>query len=349
MTPSPTPSPTRSSSDTDVPALRVRDLHHAYGDLRALAGVSLEVGRGELFGVLGPNGSGKSTLFRLLATLLPVAAGHVSVLGHDPAEDAAAVRRTLGVAFQSPSLDRELTVRENLRHHGHLYGRKGSDLEEKIEQNLQRFGLVDRAGDRVAALSGGLARRVEIAKALLAEPEVLLLDEPSTGLDPGARKDLATVLRRLADGGVAVLLITHFMDEADRCDRLALLDRGRAVAEGTPEALKSRLGGDVVTLRSAGDARALADELAERFPDLEPKVIPEPDGEAGEAVRFEKQGAATFVARLAEAFPERIEALTVARPTLEDVFLDVTGHGLYGRGRDKGGVGIPEAPAGEAT
>lgn len=322
-----------SPASTAPPAVRVRDLHHAYGELRALAGVSLEVARGELFAVLGPNGSGKSTLFRLLATLLPVPAGQVSVLGHDPAEGAAAVRRALGVVFQNPSLDRELTVRENLLHHGHLYGLRGAGLERRIDEALRRFGLADRAGDRVAVLSGGLARRVEIAKALLVEPRVLLLDEPSTGLDPGARKDLATVLRGLADDGVAVLLTTHFMEEADRCDRLVLLDRGRVVAEGTPGALKDRLGGDVVTLRGrggvGGDARALADALAERFPDLEPKVIPDPEGGPGEAVRFEKQDAAGFVARLAEAVPERIQALTVSRPTLEDVFLDVTGHSLY--------------------
>jgi ABC-2 type transport system ATP-binding protein len=330
---------------TSESAIQAHDLAYAYGDRQALDGVGFEVGPGEIFGFLGPNGSGKSTLFQLLATLRAPQRGHLSVLGLDPVRDASAVRRRLGVVFQSPALDRELTVRENLLHHGHLYGLRGRALAGRIDAALDRFGLGDRAGDTAKTLSGGLARRVEIAKALLPEPEVLLLDEPSTGLDPGARRDLGAVLRELADSGVTVLLTTHFMEEGDRCDRLALMARGRIVGEGEPETLKRRLGGEVVVLRTE-DPEALATELARRFPEIEPRVYrphtqPEtrngvsedssdmgPPAGPGE-VRFEREDAAAFVPRLAETFSgHRIDALTVARPTLEDVFLQLTGERL---------------------
>jgi ABC-2 type transport system ATP-binding protein len=277
---------------------------------------------GEVFGFLGPNGGGKTTLFRILATLARPDTGTVRIFGADLAREAREVRRRLGVVFQNPSLDLQLTVRENLVHQGHLYGLTGRDLVARIAAALDRFGLADRAGQRALELSGGLRRRVEIAKALLHAPRLLLLDEPSTGLDPGARRDLWEALEALRAEGVTVLLTTHFMEEGDRCDRLVLLDRGTIVAEGSPAALKEEVGGDVVTL-AGPEPEALARDLAARFPDLAPAVR---DG----TVRLTRERGHELVARLAEAFPQRIDSVTVAHPTLEDVFLRRTGHRLYG-------------------
>ena len=304
------------------PAVEARGVEYAYRSRKgvhpALAGLSFQVAPGEIYGFLGPNGGGKTTLFRILATLARPQAGTVGIFGM---QDSMAVRRLLGVVFQHPSLDIHLTVRENLLHQGHLYGVRGKDLEGRISAALERFGLADRRDQKAGELSGGLRRRVEIAKALLHEPRLLLLDEPSTGLDPGARRDLWSTLDGLRKEGVTVLLTTHFMEEGDRCDRLALIDRGTLVAEGCPAALKEEIGGDVVTLTGA-DPEALARELQERFPDLAPEVR---DG----AVRLEHDRGHALVARLIEALPGRVDAVTVARPTLEDVFLHRTGRRLY--------------------
>jgi ABC-2 type transport system ATP-binding protein len=286
----------------------VSNLSHRYGDRVALADVSFSVRPGEIFGLAGPNGSGKTTLFRILATALAPSAGSARVAGAD-LSDAAAVRRRIGVVFQAPALDLKLTARENLVHHGWLYGLRGRLLRKRAQELLERFGLAERADERVETLSGGLRRRVELAKALLHEPQVLLLDEPSGSLDPGARRDLWDHLRALR--GVTVLLTTHLMEEADRCDRLGILHRGRLVALGAPAELRAEVGGDVVTVR-ARDAAGLAATLRERF------------GVAAEAsdgvVRLSRERGHEFVSALYEAFPDRIEAVTVARPSLEDVF-----------------------------
>ncbi|HEY0557559.1 MAG TPA: ATP-binding cassette domain-containing protein, partial [Thermoanaerobaculia bacterium] len=249
------------------------------------------------------------------------------VFGADLATQAREIRRRLGVVFQSPSLDLQLTVHENLRHQGHLHGLRGADLAARIAAGLDRFGLTDRAGQRAAELSGGLRRRAEIAKALLHAPRLLLLDEPSTGLDPGARRDLWETLEALRAQGVTVLLTTHFMEEGDRCDRLALLSRGSIVASGAPIDLKAEIGGDVVTLTAttAGDSEGL-DRLAQDIAALHPELVPQVrEG----TVRLESERGHELAARLAAELPGRIEAVTVARPTLEDVFLRRTGHRLY--------------------
>jgi ABC-2 type transport system ATP-binding protein len=289
----------------------VDGLTHRYGERTALDGVSFAVPGGEVFGLVGPNGGGKTTLFRILSTALTPSAGSARVAGIDVRDGA--VRRKIGVVFQSPSLDGKLKVGENLLHHGHLYGLSGAALRARIDEELSRFGLADRKGDRVEKLSGGLQRRVELAKALLHRPEVLLLDEPSTGLDPGARRDLWDALRSLK--GVTVLLTTHLLEEAERCDRLAILHKGRIAALGEPMALRAEIGGDIVSMRSREPAR-LASSIREKLGE-EPQVV---DG----TVRLSKERGHEVVVRLVESFPGLIESVTVAKPSLEDVFLAKT-------------------------
>lgn len=303
-----------------VAAVEVDGLTHRYGERRVLDGVSFRVERGEFFGLLGPNGSGKSTLFRVLATLLRAEGGRARVLGHDVGGEAAAVRRRLGVVFQHPSVDPLLGVEENLVTHGHLYGLGGGKLATRITEVLSRLGLAELRRERVGRLSGGTKRRVELAKALLVGAEVLLLDEPSTGLDPAARRDFIAYLRELRDtDGTTVVLTTHDMDEAERCDRVAILDRGRLVALDAPDALKAALGGDVVVVQSA-TPEALREQVRMRF-GLEGTLV---DG----TLRLERPRGHELVRDLIEAFPDGVRQVTYGKPTLEDVFVHLTGRRL---------------------
>ena len=243
----------------------VRNLTHRYGTRTALSNVDFEVEAGEIFGLLGPNGGGKSTLFRILSTMMTPSEGQALVAGFDAARQPAEVRRRIGVVFQTQSLDKAMTVAENLRAQGHLHGLSGAALRARMEHVMGRLGLAERRDDLVQTLSGGLRRRVEIAKGLLHSPQVLLMDEASTGLDPGARRELWQYVQELREReGVTILLTTHILDEADRCDRLVLLHQGRVVAEGSPGLLRSRIGGDVVVLE-AGDPDALAPRIVDRF------------------------------------------------------------------------------------
>ena len=323
-----------------APAVETDSLSCAYGARLALDRATLSVARGEIFALLGPNGGGKTTLFRILATLLAPTSGTFRVDGLDPAANVRAVRRRLGVVFQSPGLDRKLTVEENLALQGALLGLSGAALAARIDALLGTFSIRDRASDLVETLSGGLARRVEIAKALLHEPPVLLLDEPSTGLDPGARRDLTALLRELAANGTGVLLTTHLFDEADAAHRIGILDRGRLVALGAPAALKAEVGGDVVTVeaREDGGAPALAREIGMRFGAEAGKVAP-----VGNTVRVELREAHRFVPALVEAFPGRFRSLTLGAPSLEDVFIDRTGRAFREADAEE------PAPAGVAT
>ncbi|MBW3541759.1 MAG: ATP-binding cassette domain-containing protein [Planctomycetes bacterium] len=322
---------------TPSPAVAIEGLGHRYGGRRALEDISFEVARGEIFGLVGPNGGGKTTLFRLLSTLLPVQEGRASVFGRELANEPDAVRRAIGVTFQSPSLDGKLTVRENLRHQGHLYGLSGLALRDRITRLLDRLALSDRGGDRADSLSGGLKRQVEIAKGLLHDPQLLLLDEPSTGLDPGARLDLWKLLESLKrDSGVTVLATTHLMDEAERADRLAILDRGKLVAIGTPEELKDSVGGDCLTIRCRGGAnpQVLAGRIAEHF-GVTPQLV---DG----TLRIERDRGHELLREIVEMFPEPIASVSLGRPTLEDVFVARTGRRFVARedggdGREDGG------------
>src|SRR3954447_7863599 len=300
--------------------VQIDHLTHRYtGDRVALTDVSLAVNAREIFGFLGPNGSGKTTLFRILSTLIPPTDGRVSILSHDVVAQRDAVRREIGVVFQAPSLDKQLTAEENLRHHGHLYGLRGTELKSRIAEMLAALGLIDRARERVGTFSGGMRRRVELAKGMLTRPRVLLLDEPSTGLDPSARIDLWTYLNRIrAEQQVTVLLTTHLMDEADRCDRLAILDRGALLACDTPAAMKARIGGDVITVST--DA---PDDAASTLRD---KLGVEPDRVDG-TLRLERPNGGAFVPRIIEALPSgTVNSISVGKPTLEDVFVQLTGH-----------------------
>jgi len=302
-------------------AVEVENLRRTYGDREALAGLTFDVREGELFALLGPNGGGKSTLFRILATILPPTDGTARVLGFDVRTAAREVRRRIGVVFQHASVDGKLTVEENLRHQGHLYGLRGRDLSDRISSLLDRFGIAERRGDLVERLSGGLARRAELAKGLLPRPQVLLLDEPSTGLDPGARRDLLQYLRRLRDDdGMTVVITTHYLDEAERCDRVAVIDRGRLVALDAPAALTAAVGGDVVVVRPT-DVEALQTKVRQRF-GLDGIRV---DG----TLRLEHARGHELVRDLVNAFPDDVHSITFGKPTLEDVFVRLTGRRLF--------------------
>ena len=302
--------------------ISVENLVHRYENRTALNGVSFDVRPAELFGLLGPNGSGKTTLFRILSTLMIPTAGHAVIMGCDAVQEPARLRRQIGVVFQAQSIDLKLTAYENLWHQGHLYGLRGAALKKRIQEILSRVGLLDRAKELVETFSGGMQRRIELAKGLLHHPGVLLLDEPTTGLDPGARRDLWQYLQMLRDEErVSVLVTTHLMEEAERCDRLAIMNEGNLVALGTPAELKAEIGGDVILLDAAHDAGALAEHIRARF-HVETTVLEN-------QVRMEREGAHRFVTEIVEAFPGEIEALSVSKPALEDVFIRRTGHKFW--------------------
>jgi len=309
-------------------AVEVEGVTHRYpgGDgapPAALRDFSLTVPPGEAFALLGPNGSGKTTLFRILATLMPPTEGTARVFGQNAASEPDAVRRQLGVVFQEPALDEALTVAENLRFHGAFFGMGGPALEKRLTDLLGRFGLTDRRADRVRILSGGLRRRADLARGLLHAPPLLLLDEPTAGLDPAARRAFWNHLDRLQrQDDTTLLLATHLMDEADRADRVAILHEGERVACGAPFALKRDLGERTLRLESA-DPDALHRRLRAQC-GLDVQRLGESalhvacDGES-------EDDAPALLARLCDAFPDRITSATVRRPTLDDVFLARTG------------------------
>ncbi len=328
-----------------TPLVSVEGLSRTYGGRLALDRVYFDVAPGELFALLGPNGGGKTTLFKLLATLIPPSEGTFLVDGLSPDGSLRELRRRLGVVFQSPSLDRKLTVLENLLVHGAILGLGGRSLRTRAGELLARMGVDDRTRDLVETLSGGLARRVEIAKALLGAPKVLLLDEPSTGLDPLARRSLRALLAELARGGTTVLLTTHLFDEAEEAGRIGILDRGRLVALGAPSDLKREVGGDVLVLVTESDevATALAAEVAAFLgPNLVPKAGPDlvPQKErvtaVGPTVRIERPDGSALVPALAATFAGRFRSLALGAPSLEDVFVDRTGHPFEENSEDEG-------------
>jgi ABC-2 type transport system ATP-binding protein len=309
---------------TPRPPIELDNLSHDYGSRLALDGLTFDVRPAEIFGLLGPNGSGKTTLFRILSTLMVPTGGHARLAGFDVATEPNRVRLQTGIVFQATSLDIKLTVGENLMHQGHLYGLSGSHLKSRSQEVLDRVGLTDRKNDLVETLSGGQKRRVELAKGLIHSPSVLLLDEPTTGLDPGARIDLWNYLRILRDEqGVTALVTTHLMEEAEHCDRLAILSEGKLVALGSPTALKAEIGGDIVQLEtaSADAATALGVRIADRF-GVVPVVV-------DNAVRVEREHGHRFLTEVVEAFPGEIVSVSVSKPSLEDVFIQHTGHRFW--------------------
>lgn len=299
-------------------AISIENVSYDYGTRRALNDLSLVIEPGEIFVFLGPNGGGKTTLFRLLSTLAPLQTGQVDILGFDLATERDQVRRRIGVVFQSPSLDKKLTVAENMRQQSALYGLSGAAAKDAEERMMRQLGVMDRAGDLAEQLSGGLRRRVELAKGMIHRPRLLLLDEPSTGLDPGARSSLWEYLQRIkAEQGVTIVLTTHLLEEAEKADRIAILDQGTLVALDNPTALKASVGGDSVTITTRGDAEGLATALRE-IVSQEVRVM---DG----AVRFEATDASQLAPKIMQSLGERIESITFGKPTLEDVFIDKTG------------------------
>lgn len=294
----------------------VRGVHHKYGDDVALAGVDLSVDAGQIVTLLGPNGSGKTTLFRLLCTLLPIQQGAITIGGHDAASHPLAVRGQIGIVFQSPSLDKKLTVDENIACQAALYGIRGQELKTRRDELLAAMELTDRRGDYCEKLSGGLKRRVELAKGMLHRPRLLLLDEPSTGLDPSARLNLWDAVRRMADGGMAVLMTTHLLEEADKSDRVVILANGKKIAEGSPSGLRSELGGGLVTVESSDSVaveKILTDELGLTVQRLHHQL------------RLQTDAPEALVPILIAKLGDRAESITIGRPSLEDVFVAKTG------------------------
>ncbi len=309
-------------------AVAVAGLNHTYQsghkNRQALKDLTLAVEPGEIFGLLGPNGGGKTTLFKILSTAFPIQSGSARVFGADLQQNAADVRRMIGVVFQNPSLDKKLTLLENIRTQGRLYGISGANFDSHCAPLLQKLSLTDRADDLVEQLSGGLQRRVEIAKGLLHKPRLLLMDEPSTGLDPGARRELWELINELKKDGATILVTTHLMEEGDRCDRIGILHHGQLVALGTPNELKKKIGGDMVIVQTDGPA-ALAEKIRGTF-NVKATVL-------DNTVRIEMPEGHKFIPKLIESFPGEIKAASVGKPTLEDVFVHVTGHG-FGTGHE---------------
>ncbi|MEE8348611.1 MAG: ABC transporter ATP-binding protein [Acidobacteriota bacterium] len=302
--------------------VEITNLDYSYGRQQALRKVSFAVQKGQIFGLLGPNGGGKTTLFRILCTLLVPQQGQTQVAGLDVQKNSHRVRRIIGVVFQVNSLDPQLTSEENLLCQGRLYGMRGSGLKERTKFLMNRFGLTDRRKDLVGTLSGGLRRRVELAKGLIHSPQVLILDEPTVGLDPVARSDFWKYLRNLRDeDGITLLFTTHLMEEAEQCDHLVILSEGQVVADGSPLALKEEIGGDVIVVETP-DPEQFCDQIRDRFPG-EPGVV---NGK----VRLELTEGHKAAAEMMERYSDQIEAVRVSKPTLEDVFFHKTGHRFNG-------------------
>ncbi|MCB9799875.1 MAG: ABC transporter ATP-binding protein [Candidatus Omnitrophica bacterium] len=301
--------------------IEIKNLIHEYKGQRALDGLNLSITPNDVFGFLGPNGCGKTTLFRILSTLFPPTNGEVQMMGRDLLTDFYSIRRKLGVVFQNSSLDVKLTVWENMIYQGRLYGLSGRVLVRRVEELLNRFGLSERKKDLAGVLSGGLKRRVELAKSLLHDPSILILDEPSTGLDPGARLDLWKYIQYLKSmGNVTVLVTTHLMEEAENCARVAVMNKGCLAALGSPDELKKELPGEVVEIQTAK-----CDELRqaiEKQYDLQAQIIPG-------GLKLEHPEGHRMVAQLMEKFTGLVDAVMVRKPTLEDVFIHKTGYQFW--------------------
>ena len=308
-----------SGTEPTIPtqAIAVTDLVKTYGEVRAVRGVNFQVGMGEVFGFLGPNGAGKTTTINMLCTLAKPTSGRATVAGHDVVTERDEVRRNIGLVFQDPTLDGYLTAAQNLKLHAELYGVRSDLVRPRMQQVMEMVGLWDRKDGTVATFSGGMRRRLEIARGLMHSPRVLFLDEPTIGLDPQTRRSIWTYIRELQEREeITIFMTTHYMDEAEWCDRIAIMDHGEIVALDTPEALKATVGTDRVTIHTDDDQAAI-ERLRERF-ELEAQVI---EG----AVVFGVESGEEFVPRLFAEFGLPIRSVSISRPTLDDVFMSYTG------------------------
>jgi ABC-2 type transport system ATP-binding protein len=299
------------------PAISVNNLRKQFGEFEAVKGVSFEVGAAEVFGFLGPNGAGKSTTINMLCTLLTPTSGEAKVAGHDVVKERDDVRRNIGLVFQDPTLDGYLTAAQNLKLHAELYGVPSELVGPRMEQVLRMVGLLDRRDGQVNMFSGGMRRRLEIARGLMHSPRVLFLDEPTIGLDPQTRRSIWSYIRELQEREeITIFMTTHYMDEAEWCDRIAIMDKGEIVALDTPQTLKAGVGADRVTIQTHDNDAAIA-AIRERF-EIE-AVVSEGD------VSFGVEGGEQFVPRLFAELGLPILGVSVSRPTLDDVFMSFTG------------------------
>ncbi len=301
-------------------AIAAEQLVKRYGEIEAVRGIDLSVMRGEIFGFLGPNGAGKSTTISMLCTLLRPTSGRAAVAGFDVVGDPDWVRTRIGLVFQDPALDEQLTAKENLEFHAFLYDVPRPIRRHRIDEVLSMVELADRASSKVSTFSGGMKRRLEIARGILHSPEVLFLDEPTRGLDPQTRSHIWEYLRELRRReGITIFMTTHYMDEAEVCDRIAIIDMGRIVALGTPDELKARVGGDVITIATTDNATSAA-ELASKF-----GLTPASDNGT---LRVEVSDGAAMIPQLVRELSARVTAVTLRRPSLDDVFLKLTGRAI---------------------
>lgn len=307
-------------------AIQVDGLVRRFGEFTAVDAISFNVRETEIFGFLGPNGAGKTTTINMLCTLLRPTAGRAQVNGFDVSEQQAKVRSSIGLIFQDASLDEELTAYENLRFHAMLYDVGRTDFLRRSDELMRMVDLADKSRDLVRTYSGGMKRRLEIARGLLHRPKVLFLDEPTLGLDPQTRRHIWEYLRKLRDQrGVTMFMTTHYMDEAEHCDRIAIIDHGRLVAVDTPENLKGLVGGDIVTLRTSDDE--LARSRIQQEHRIEPRTGPE-----GQLI-VETDRGDRFIPKVIESFangskPVEVLSVNLRRPTLEDVFIKLTGRAI---------------------
>lgn len=301
----------------EPPMIEVAGLTKRYGEVEAVRGIDLAVFRGETFGFLGPNGAGKTTTIKILCTLANATSGTARVAGFDTARQRDLVRRNIGLVFQDPTLDTYLTAEQNLRFHAELYAVPKAAIAPRLRQVLDMVGLWERRGSLVSTFSGGMRRRLEIARGLLHAPRVLFLDEPTVGLDPQTRTSIWAYINELKEReDISMFLTTHYMDEAENCDRIAIIDHGLIVASGTPEALKASVGKDRVQLRTSDDQSAIA--ALRRVFGIDAAIH---EG----AVTFSVSGGEQFVPRLFSELDVPIRAVSVSRPSLDDVFMSYTG------------------------
>jgi ABC-2 type transport system ATP-binding protein len=316
-----------------VDVIEVKQLAKRFGGLTAVDRVSFAVGKGEIFGFLGPNGAGKSTTISMLATILTPSEGDATISGFSIRRQRDEVRRSIGLVFQDASLDNRLTAEENLRFHARLYGVPKGDYLRRMEEVLRLVDLWDRRRDIIETFSGGMKRRLEIARGLIHYPDVLFLDEPTIGLDPQTRALLWDyVLKLKHDRAMTIFMTTHYMDEAEYCDRIAIMDHGKIVALDSPANLKKQLGGDVIRVESS-EKDALKQELEQRYG--------RPVRSEGNALTFEMADGARFLPRLFDEVRTKIDSVELRKPTLDDVFLSLTGRNIR---KDEGSEKEQERP-----